>query len=104
MKRETEAERLVAYLEKRNDGYTCRVLDDGSVACMFDLLFSRAVAVGCTRETYAYRYCYESKRKAAFVFLKLRSQREEPDGYDVKREGAPSHFAAVVYTETYGED
>lgn len=85
----TEAQKLAKYLEERNEGYTCRVLADGSVACMFDLLFTRAIALGCTRDTYSHRFCFESKRTAQLRFLQLDSQNDEPVGYVAKRIGSP---------------
>jgi len=82
-----QLEALARHLEEKNDGYTCRVLNDGSIACMFDLLFSRAIVLGVHSMGYETRYCFESKRVAAFKFAQLRTRHEKLDGYVAKRGG-----------------
>lgn len=60
---ETEhAEALVA--ELRAQYRDARVLPDGSVALLVDLVFTRAIALGATWDGYGRRFCFQDKALA----------------------------------------
>lgn len=62
-----------------------RVLPDGSVAALVDLLFTRAIALGCTELGWSTRFCFEDKALADKRFSELQSEDDEPQGYVARR-------------------
>ena len=75
---------LVAYLSAIYP-LGVRVLPDGSIAALGDLFFTRAIMLGCTREGYAKRYCFESRYLASKRFAALQSEDDVPAGYVASR-------------------
>lgn len=73
-----EIQRLGKYLK-------VRVLPDGSVAALGDLMFTRAIYLGCTPWGYARRFCFSDKNKANTQFDLLSSEDDEPAGYIARR-------------------
>ena len=64
-----------------------RVLPDGSVAALCDLLFTRAICLGVTREKWSMRFCFEDRTLADKRFAELQSEDDEPAGYVARRWG-----------------
>lgn len=79
----TEAEALAASLKA--DYLDARVLPDGSVAALIDLLYTRAIALGCTHYGLERRFCFEDRALATKRFAELQSEDDEPQGYTAKR-------------------
>lgn len=64
-----------------------RVLPDGSVALLGELLYTRAIYLGATREGWARRFCFEDRDLASARFRSLESEQDEPEGYVATRYG-----------------
>lgn len=80
-----QAQALVDHLHATEPSYTCRVLEDGSVACKFDLIFTRAIALGVTEYSFVRRFCFDDRKLADQRFLELKSQHDEPPGFIARR-------------------
>lgn len=67
-------------------GYmAARVLPDGSVAALLQLVYTRAICLGCIREGWATRFCFEDQKLADRRFAALASEDDEPAGYVARR-------------------
>lgn len=64
---------------------TTRVLPDGSVAALLELMFTRAICLGCTEYGWARRFCFEDRALASRRFAELQSEDDEPAGYVARR-------------------
>lgn len=62
-----------------------RTLPDGSIACMRDLLYTRAILLGCTRNGFANRFCFENRALASKRFAELSSEDDVPEGFTARR-------------------
>lgn len=75
------AERCIA-----EHGYrAARVLPDGSVAALLDLLFTRAICLGVNGESWTRRFCFEDRALADRRYAELVSEDDEPQGYVARR-------------------
>lgn len=67
-------------------GYdAARRLPDGSIAAVGNLMFTRAIYVGCTADGWAKRFCYDDPALADAEYEALRSQYDVPGGYIARR-------------------
>lgn len=67
-------------------GYmAARVLPDRSVAGMLQLLYTRAICLGCHEDGWATRFCFEDVPLAHRRFAELQSEDDEPAGYVARR-------------------
>lgn len=78
-----ETEALAEALRKEYPAV--RVLPDGSIAAISPLLTTTAVVMGCTRDGWAKRYCFESSTRAFHVLADLQSEDDEPTGWIARR-------------------
>lgn len=62
-----------------------RVLPDGSIAGLHDLLYTRAVYTGLNLYGWAKRYCFEDRALALQRFNELQSEDDVPAGYVARR-------------------
>lgn len=62
-----------------------RILPDGSIAALCDLLFTRAIILGCDELGYSRRFCFENRSLADQRFQELQSEDDEPQGYIARR-------------------
>lgn len=77
-------DKLMAYI--REQGYSeVRLLPDGSIAALGDLLFTRAIHLGCDLHGFARRYCFEDKALADQRFAELQSEDDIPAGHIASR-------------------
>ncbi len=82
------AEQVAATVRELNpDAVEVRVLPDGSVAMLHDLLFTRAICLGCTAWGWSRRFCFEDRARADAAFAELQTENDEPAGC-VARRGA----------------
>lgn len=79
----TGTEELVRYL--RGQYPEVRVLPDGSIAALYDLIFTRAILLGCTRESFSARFCFEDRDLATKRFHELQTEDDIPEGYTASR-------------------
>lgn len=62
-----------------------KVLDDFTVACLSDLLFTRAIILVTDRNACVARYCFEDRARADAEFEKLESEDDVPKGFIARR-------------------
>lgn len=62
-----------------------RELPDGSVSAIGDLMFTRAIYMGCTRYGHERRFCFADRQLADQQFKQLKSEDDEPQGYIARR-------------------
>ena len=78
-----EASRIV---DRIKDMYlSVKVLPDGSIAALGDLMFTRAIYLGCDLYGYGNRFCFEDRQLADQRFAELQSEDDEPQGYIARR-------------------
>lgn len=65
-----------------------RVLPDGSIAMLLDLMYTRAICLGGDRCGYSDRFCFDDKSLADQRFRELQSEDDTPRGYIAKRLGS----------------
>jgi hypothetical protein len=83
----TRAEELCDWL--RDQGYlSVKVLADGSVAMLGELLWTRAIFLGANEEGWAARFCFDDRELASKRFEELQSEMDEPKGYVARRYGS----------------
>lgn len=80
------AEKVAAEVRALNpDALAVRVLPDGSVAMLHDLLFTRAIHLGCTAWGWSSRFCFEDPDRASALFAELQTEDDEPVGCVARR-------------------
>lgn len=62
-----------------------RVLPDGSVAALLDLLFTRAICLGCHEDGWTRRFCFEDRALADQRYVELQSEDDVPAGHVARR-------------------
>jgi hypothetical protein len=62
-----------------------RVLPDGSVAALADLMFTRAIVLGVTEHSWGRRFCFNDRALAERRFDELETEDDEPAGYVARR-------------------
>ena len=80
----SESEEIARWLKTQY--LDARVLPDGSVAAIQDLLFTRAILLGCDDETWKARFCFEDRNLAIAQFAALQSASDTPQGFIAKRD------------------
>jgi len=79
-----EAEEIARWL--RTQYLDARVLPDGSVAVLQDLLFTRAILLACDDETWKARFCFENRDLATAQFAALQGASDTPTGFIATRD------------------
>lgn len=64
-----------------------RVLPDGSVAMLGELMFTRAIYLGVNEEGWEFRFCFADRALAKQRFDELMSGSDEPQGFVARRFG-----------------
>lgn len=62
-----------------------RALPDGSIAAIGNLLFTRAIYLGCTTWGWERRFCFEDRDREKSEFEKLASEDDTPTGWIARR-------------------
>lgn len=79
-----DAMRLAGWL--LDQGYhRARVLDDGSVAAVQHLIYTRAILLGCHWQGWSARFCFADRALALQRYRELRSEDDVPAGYVARR-------------------
>lgn len=71
--------------ELRGQYMDARELPDGSIACLLELICTRAILLGCTRDGFAARFCFEDRALASKRFSELQSEDDVPSGFIARR-------------------
>lgn len=80
IEQEDLAQRLTAMGYRR-----ARVLPDGTVAAVLELLFTRSICLGCHEYGYTTRFCFEDRSLADRRFDELQSEDDVPAGHIARR-------------------
>jgi len=76
----SDPESFVRFL--KDNGHTdIRILEDGSFAALYQLLFTTALHTGLDAFGFEYRYCYEDPDRALSELAKLTSSDDVPTGW-----------------------
>ena len=75
---EQKVQRLGVYSE-------VRTLPDGSIAAVGDLIFTRAIYLGCDEIGWSRRFCFDDRPRANEEFKKLQSRDDTPSGWIARR-------------------
>lgn len=78
-----QAEALAAYL--RTMYRDARVLPDGSVAVLVDLIYTRAIGLGANAMSFHTRFCFKDRALADQRFAELQSEDDVPEGFIATR-------------------
>lgn len=91
----TQQEALVAWLKSPENGYIdAKVLPDGSVAALHDLIFTRSIILGVNADTWVSRFCFKDRDLATRRFADLQSEDDVPAGYTAVRGAAAYSIAS----------
>lgn len=81
----THQHALAEHLRRSGDYLNVKVLPDGSVAALQDLLYTRAICLGCNSEGWTRRFCFKDRGLAVRRFADLQSEDDEPAGFIARR-------------------
>lgn len=87
-----EAELLAAHVRRMGDYLDVRILPDGSVAAVGELLTTRAIFLGCNAWGWEQRFCFSDRALAMEEFAKLQSDRDTPTGFIASRPERPEEI------------
>lgn len=76
---------LVEQIKSYGGYIDVKVLPDGSVAALGDLLYTRAIHLGCTELGWDRRFCFSDRSLADRCYAELQSENDEPSGYIARR-------------------
>ena len=79
-----DAEQIAEFVKQQGD-LAVSILPDNSVAALVELLFTRAIILGCTQGSWAHRFCFNDRELAVERFLELQSEDDEPQGFVARR-------------------
>lgn len=79
----TDAERIAA--ELRPQYLAVRVLPDGTVVALHDLIFTRSILIDCDRDGYGARFCFADRALATRRFAELQGADDVPAGHTARR-------------------
>ena len=92
-----QLERLVCFIKEASLGsyISVKVLADGSIAAIGDLMFTRAIYLGCNALGFESRFCFEDRELANKRYAELKTEEDNPHGYIARRGRVhPSHYEA----------
>jgi hypothetical protein len=78
----TEQE-LVNFLKEQY--HDVRVLEDGSIAAIGNLLYTRAIYMDCNMTGFGRRFCFADRALADTEFARLKTEDDEPVGWIARR-------------------
>lgn len=74
---------------RENDYLAGRVLPDGSIACIVQLVTTRAIILGVSRYGWTRRFCYRDYIAMMSEYGKLQTEDDEPQGWIARRPEQP---------------
>lgn len=80
----TDAE-LLAQIKEFGDYRDVRLLDDGSIIAIGELMFTRAIYMDVTQDGWGRRFCFQDKQLADKEFHRLSNEDMEPSGWIARR-------------------
>lgn len=88
--------------EMKKDYLDAKVLPDGSIAGLIDLVTTRAIVLGCTRDGWERRFCFKDRALADQRFAELESEDAEPVGWTARRPQRPADYAPPGASDSEG--
>jgi hypothetical protein len=76
---------LLAHIEALGDYRDVRLLPDGSIIAIGDLMFTRAIYMDVNPDGWGRRFCFEDRALADTEFQRLESEDQEPVGWIARR-------------------
>jgi hypothetical protein len=76
---------LLAHIESLGDYRDVRLLPDGSIIAIGDLMFTRAIYMDVNPDGWGRRFCFEDRALADTEFQRLESEDQEPTGWIARR-------------------
>lgn len=76
---------LLAHIEALGDYREVKLLKDGSIMAIGDLLFTRAIYMDVSPDGWGRRFCFSDRTLADSEFQRLQSEDEEPTGWIARR-------------------
>ena len=71
---------------KELGGYLAvRRLSDGTIAALGDLMFTRAIYMGCDLCGWSHRFCFADRALAVARFARIETAKDEPAGFVARR-------------------
>lgn len=80
----TDAE-LLAHIESLGDYREVRLLEDGSIVAIGDLMFTRAIYMDVNPDGWGRRFCFEDRALADSEFQRITDGDQEPTGWIARR-------------------
>jgi hypothetical protein len=80
----TDAE-LLAQIKELGEYRDVRLLDDGSIIAIGELMFTRAIYMDVNQDGWGRRYCFQDKALADQEFQRLSNEGMEPSGWIARR-------------------
>lgn len=75
---------MLAHLKEQ--GYQdARVLEDGSIVAIGNLMYTRAIYMDCNMTGFGRRFCFEDRALADTEFARLKTEDDEPVGWIARR-------------------
>ena len=75
---------MLAYLKEQ--GYEdARLLEDGSIIAIGNLMYTRAIYMDCTPTGFGRRFCFQDRALADKEFARLHTEDDEPVGWIARR-------------------
>lgn len=78
-------EELVTEVQRLGEYIDTKMLEDGTVVAIGNLLFTRAIYMDCDLYGWGRRFCFEDKARADREYAKLTSGEVEPTGWIARR-------------------
>lgn len=80
----TDAE-LLAQIKELGEYRDVRLLDDGSIIAIGELMFTRAIYMDVNQDGWGRRFCFKDKPLADKEFQRLSNEDMEPSGWIARR-------------------
>ena len=76
---------LLALIESLGAYRDVRLLEDGSIVAIGDLMFTRAIYMDVDHNGWGRRFCFEDRALADSEFLRIADGDQEPTGWIARR-------------------
>lgn len=78
-------EELLAEIKSLGDYLDARLLEDGSITAIGNLMFTRAIYMDVDINGWGRRFCFQDRALADAEFQKLKNEDQEPTGWIARR-------------------
>lgn len=78
-------EELLAQIKELGEYRDVRLLDDGSIIAIGELMFTRAIYMDVNQDGWGRRFCFDDRALADTEFQRLSNEDQEPSGWIARR-------------------